>query len=548
MGFRVPAPDGKKERDGLAVMVLPEDTVLKGSYKVNYLTSGGMSIIYRGEKSGESYIVKEVDATDTRNVMSLTQEKSVLERLSNPGIVEVLDLFEEDGFCYLIMEFIDGFTLDRKVPLGSDIYLAESVVRDWALQLLDIFEYLHNQNPPVIYRDLKPKNIMLDRQGKIKLIDFGIARTFKEGKHQDTEHMGSMITASPEHYGGAQTDTRSDIYTIGATLHFILTNGKAVDCEPFDFPPVRLYNKQITNTFASVIEKALKIDPNERFQTIDEMRRALQGESSVPKKEPAAAPKELEEPEKKVSEPKVTAEKEVKPRKESKSKAENDALPKKESFIPVLFGFIIGVVIACSAVFYFVWDNSPKPIEWQDAVKNKGKIREVEGKISEVFTTDRGNVYLYFVYGNRANNFRIGVYTEHYSKFNIGKEPNGLYDPVKVKRVFEEEYLNAIVKVKGRIGTTEIENQIVPQIFVTEPSEIEIVQKGQSMPQNRSDADVYNSETRNVIDLDELETPSADSTPTDRGPQSEDLGTGSADSENQSEDADVSPKSSPAEL
>ena len=151
MGFRVPAPDGKKDIDGLATMVLPEDTILKGTYKVNYLTAGGMSIIYYSERSGKKFILKEVSASDTRNVMSLAQEKSVLERLNHPGIVDVFDLFEEDGFCYLVVEYVDGVTLDRKIPIGSDIYLNESLVQDWAFQLMDIFEYLHSQTPPVIY-------------------------------------------------------------------------------------------------------------------------------------------------------------------------------------------------------------------------------------------------------------------------------------------------------------------------------------------------------------------------------------------------------------
>ena len=469
MGFRVPAPDGKKERDGLAIMVLPEDTVLKGAYKVNYLTSGGMSIIYKAVKGGRYYIAKEVDAADTRNVMSLTQEKAVLERLNHFGIIDVFDLFEEDGFCYLIVEFVDGVTLDRKIPLGSDIYLAESVVKKWAFQILDIFEYLHNQNPPVIYRDLKPKNIMLDKNDRIKLIDFGIARTFKEGKHQDTEHMGSMITASPEHYGGAQTDARSDIYTIGATLHFIRTNGKAVDCEPFDFPPVRYYNQQVTDAFAQAVEKALKTDPKERFQTIDEMRKALQGEISA--KQPFVAKTEAptEKPVTEITEKQKSAE--LKP-KESKSKKPSVS-KSTETFFSVGLGMLIGITLACAIIGYIVWDKMPKQIPWEQAKYNYDKVRIVEGYVEDVFVTDSGNAYLNFT-NQLKDTFRVTINKENLVNFNIAPNENGNYDTAVVKREMERLYKDSHVKVrvKGKIYRYQFSGNDIPQIAVKAPNEL----------------------------------------------------------------------------
>ena len=116
---------------------------------------------------------------------------------------------------------------------------------------------------------------MVDDTGHIKLIDFGIARVEKK-KNQDTEHMGSMVTASPEHYAGL-TDARSDIYTIGATLHYILTNGQTLECNAFDIPSVKNYNPNVTDQFSKVIDKALMVQPKDRFQTIAEMRDALKG-------------------------------------------------------------------------------------------------------------------------------------------------------------------------------------------------------------------------------------------------------------------------------
>ncbi len=151
------------------------------------------------------------------------------------------------------------------------------MVLDWALQLCDIFAYLHGLQPPVIYRDLKPKNVIKTPEGRLILVDFGIARVLKDYKSRDTEPMGSALTASPEHYGMAQTDRRSDIYTLGATLHFLLSNGRGPD-EPFRFKPIRKVNPKISENFEKVLLKALNTQPEERFQSIEEMAESLRGE------------------------------------------------------------------------------------------------------------------------------------------------------------------------------------------------------------------------------------------------------------------------------
>jgi serine/threonine protein kinase len=274
MGFRTPAPDGRKGMDGLPILVLPEDTLLKECYTVCYLTVGGMSVVYRGTWQGTTYFIKEVDSLDPRKIVSLSQEKATLERLEHPGIIKVYDFFEQEGFYYLVLEFVQGTSLERLVSPMANVYLQEKVVMDWALQLYDIFEYLHRQNPPIIYRDLKPQNIMKDARGRIRLVDFGIARVYKDSRGGDTEMMGSAITASPEHYGSKQTDARSDIFTIGATLNYLLTNGHGRGDEVFEFHPVRDVNSKVTEKTEKLIRKALEIDPNNRFQSIREMREA----------------------------------------------------------------------------------------------------------------------------------------------------------------------------------------------------------------------------------------------------------------------------------
>jgi len=125
------------------------------------------------------------------------------------------------------MEFIEGKNLDNSIPTDRNEFLEEKEAFIWTWQLYEIFEYLHSQKPPIIYRDLKPQNVIKDLDGRIRLVDFGIARTYKAHKSTDTEAMGTALTASPEHYGGCQTDERSDIYTIGATVHYLLTGGKS---------------------------------------------------------------------------------------------------------------------------------------------------------------------------------------------------------------------------------------------------------------------------------------------------------------------------------
>lgn len=282
MSFRVPAPDGAKGDDNLPLLVIPPDTVLKDGYRLNYLSSGGMSITYTAIRADEKYLVKEVEAGDPKKVIALNQEKFILERLNHPLIVKVYDLFEYDGFYYMVTEYIDGETMNRLISPFPNTFIQEKVLINWALQLCDIFEYLHTQRPPVIYRDLKPRNVIKDRSGRLHLIDFGIARAYKQGKSNDTEPMGSAMTASPEHYGGSQTDQRSDIYTIGATIHYLATNGKGSSDEPFVFTPVRSINPKLSESIERVIIKALEVEPAKRYHSVVEMRQALLNSREVP--------------------------------------------------------------------------------------------------------------------------------------------------------------------------------------------------------------------------------------------------------------------------
>jgi len=304
--FRDPAPDGILGPDNKPLTILPANTILKRRYKVSYLTTGGMGVIYKASFKDTWCIIKEVDAAQPKLVIALNHEKNTLERLDHNGIVKVYDFFEEEGYYYLIVEYVDGKTLTELLPSEENKYLSEKIVLDWVLQICEIFDYLHNLNPPVIYRDLKPDNIMLDNKtDKIKLIDFGVARFFKEGKTSDEDYRGSVATASPEHYGGAQTDARSDIYTLGATMHYLLTNGRGITDEPFVFHNLLSINKDVSPDFEKIINKAIALDPDDRFQTIKEFKKAIIATQPGMKEEelrpgPIESPQELKKKKKQI--------------------------------------------------------------------------------------------------------------------------------------------------------------------------------------------------------------------------------------------------------
>ena len=249
-----------------------EDGTVVGGYTVSYLASGGMSIVYKGEREGQTYVLKEVATSNTREVPSLISEKGLLERLSHPSVVTFYSFFNENGCYYLVLEYVPGQPLSSYFPEAKRP--SPERVAEWGVQLCEVFDYLHAQKPPVIYRDLKAENILL-YDDQIRLIDFGIARLHKGVRAKDTELMGSPATASPEHYGGAETDARSDIYTIGATLYELMTGGKRKQLGAFQFAPVRELNTKVSPELEAILAKATAFKPEERYQSALDMRDAL---------------------------------------------------------------------------------------------------------------------------------------------------------------------------------------------------------------------------------------------------------------------------------
>lgn len=262
------------------------DGSMVGGYRLTFLAAGGQGVVYKGEKLGRTVVLKEVECSATKEVPALLNEKALVERLHHPGIVGYRSFLCEGGFYYLVLEYVEGRPLIEL--FGQDPPAIDDVV-DWALQLCDVFEYLHTQTPPVIYRDLKAENVIL-RESKVKLIDFGIARLHKGDKAKDTELMGSRSTASPEHYGGAETDSRSDVYTMAATIYDLLTAGQRKQLGPFSFSPIRKLRAEVPSSLEQVLAKALQMKPIDRYQSARQFSNAIRQAMGRPLLAEAAVP------------------------------------------------------------------------------------------------------------------------------------------------------------------------------------------------------------------------------------------------------------------
>jgi len=260
---------------------LDPQTMLDGRYVVlRTLGQGGMGAVYLATDTRLNNMPVAIKEMSTRAVggdlqaaiESFQKEAQMLISLRHPALPVIYDFFSrEENRWYLVMDYIQGDTLKAETQKRGRI--PEAVVVNWAMQLCDILEYLHKRNPPVIFRDLKPDNIMLTPEGQIKLIDFGIARNFQPGNSADTVAYGSGGFSPPEQYGQNQTDARSDIYALAATLHYLLTGIDPVQ-NPFRFEPPSKYTA-ISAGLEKAIMQALDLSPENRPQTIGAFKALL---------------------------------------------------------------------------------------------------------------------------------------------------------------------------------------------------------------------------------------------------------------------------------
>jgi serine/threonine protein kinase len=199
-----------------------------------------------------------IEATDTFN-----RELQMLSSLDHAHLPTIYEHFLDATHWYLAMDFIDGEPLDEYLKLLHEPCLPFREVIDIGLQLCDVLGYLHQRHRPIIFRDVKPANIMRTPGGRIYLIDFGIARRFTPGQKRDTTPLGSPGFAAPEQYGTAQTTARTDIYGLGATLYFLLT-GHDPATTPFHLPPLLSLCPTLPPSLAALITAMLALDPDQR--------------------------------------------------------------------------------------------------------------------------------------------------------------------------------------------------------------------------------------------------------------------------------------------
>ncbi|MBN2390932.1 MAG: serine/threonine-protein kinase [Anaerolineae bacterium] len=265
---------------------------LQDRYKVlGVIGIGGMGAVYKTQDLRFPGVlrlcaVKEMinTASDPQVrqmiVRNFEREASILATLGHPAIPQVYDYFTEGSRCYLVEEFVTGKDLEARLA-EAEGFFSEGLVADWAVQLCEVLSYLHNHKPrPIIFRDLKPSNIMLDDHNRIRLVDFGIAKLFQSGEKGTM--IGTEGYSPPEQYRGI-AEPRGDIYALGATLHHLLSKQDPRLEPPFSFHerPIYKTNPTVSRELVEVIDKALEYDVNKRWGSAEEFRRALAASLSM---------------------------------------------------------------------------------------------------------------------------------------------------------------------------------------------------------------------------------------------------------------------------
>lgn len=249
-------------------------SVIDGKYEIlREIGHGGMSVVYLAMDThlNKQWAVKEIKKkgsgkNDEIIVNSLLAEANLMKRLDHAALPRIVDIIDNGVTIYVVMDYIEGKSLDKILnEYGAQ---PEELVIGWAMQLCDALAYLHAQKPPIIYRDMKPANIMLKPEGNIKIIDFGIAREYKEQSLADTTVLGTKGYAPPEQYSG-QTDARSDIFALGMTMHHLLTGIDPRSGEAY--APVRMWNPELSEGIELIIDKCVEPAPENRYQNCSDL-------------------------------------------------------------------------------------------------------------------------------------------------------------------------------------------------------------------------------------------------------------------------------------
>jgi serine/threonine-protein kinase len=271
---------------------LSEGAILNNRYEIiRKIGGGGMGAVYLASDNNLGGVLRAVKEMVQAHIEEDQQEKSIndfkresmiLSSLDHPSIPTIFDYFydESEGRFYLVMKYISGGDLAARLRSAPEGKIDEITVTDWALQIIDVLNYLHSQPSTIVYRDLKPSNIMIDgNSGRIMLIDFGIARSISQKEEKGVTAVGTMGYAPPELFSG-NVEPRSDIYSLGSTMFHLLT-GADPQSNPlliFDFqknPRPRQINPRLTDQIELILMKAVEYNAESRFASAAEMRAIL---------------------------------------------------------------------------------------------------------------------------------------------------------------------------------------------------------------------------------------------------------------------------------
>lgn len=272
-------------------------TVIEGKYEIlRQIGKGGMSVVYLAMDThlNKQWAVKEIRKKgDSKNdeivINSLLAEANLMKRLDHSALPRIVDIIDDKSTIFVVMDYIEGKSLDKILDESGP--QPEELVIGWAKQLCDVLSYLHTQNPPIIYRDMKPANIMLKPEGNVKLIDLGIAgeekgqvidlgitRSDKKQKLLDQKGLGTKGYAPKEQSEG-KTDARSDIFALGMTMHHLLTGIDPRSGEKY--VPVRMWNPELSQSIELIIHKCVEPDPENRYQNCQELLLDLENPDDV---------------------------------------------------------------------------------------------------------------------------------------------------------------------------------------------------------------------------------------------------------------------------
>lgn len=268
-------------------------SLFAGRYRiVSKVGEGGFAMIYKAQdldNHHRSVAVKQInlsmltpqemiEATDAYN-----REVLHLSTLKHGSLPRLHDVFTGPDAWYIVMDFIPGETLEERLKKTYRRRMSAQKVIDTGIALCDVLAYLHAQHPPIIFRDVKPANVMLTRRGRIYLIDFGIARRYVPGRKKDTGTLGSPGYAAPEQYGKAQTSEQTDIYGLGATLQTLLTGKEPLEISISSEKQKRRMQKRIPRRMQPLLQSMLDPDRSQRPRSMGEVKEQLQRLSSRPR-------------------------------------------------------------------------------------------------------------------------------------------------------------------------------------------------------------------------------------------------------------------------